>query len=89
LLAEADKEPPELGNLRLVDSETTEQLELYIDTLSRERYKRNLARHQENYNIAAKKHGVFLTTIIAEQFLQNGRIDDLLKMELIKHSKNA
>jgi hypothetical protein len=89
LLAEADMEPPEHGNLRLVDSETAEQLELYIDSTSRERYKRNLARHLENYNIATKKYGAFMTTLIAEQFIKNGRIDDLMQMELIKHSRNA
>jgi hypothetical protein len=89
LLAEADTEPPEHGNLRLVDSETTEQLELYIDSISREKYKRNLARHLENYNIATRHYGAFMTTVIAEQFLQNGIIDDLMQMELIKHSRNA
>ncbi|MDR2169563.1 MAG: DUF58 domain-containing protein [Planctomycetaceae bacterium] len=84
ILAEADTEPPEHGNLRLVDSETAEQLELYIDAISRERYKKNLARHLENYNIATKKYGAFMTTLIAENFIKNGRIDDLIQMELIK-----
>jgi uncharacterized protein (DUF58 family) len=89
LLAESDAEPPQHGNLRLVDSETAEQLELYIDSISRERYKRNLARHLENYNLATRKFGALMTTIIAENFLQNGRIDNLMQMEIIKHSKNA
>ncbi|MDR2346971.1 MAG: DUF58 domain-containing protein [Planctomycetaceae bacterium] len=86
LLAQADAEPPEQGHVRLIDSETNEQLELYIDTISREKYKRNLIRHQENYSLAARKYGAFLTTVIDEQFLKNGRIDDLMKMELIKFS---
>ncbi|MDR2642801.1 MAG: DUF58 domain-containing protein [Planctomycetaceae bacterium] len=89
LLAESDTEPPEHGNLRLIDSETAEQLELYIDSISRERYKRNLARHLENYNIAIRRYGAFMTTVIAEQFIQNGRIDDLMQMELIKYSRNV
>ncbi|MDR1923408.1 MAG: DUF58 domain-containing protein, partial [Planctomycetaceae bacterium] len=60
ILDKSDVEPPEHGNLRLVDSETSEQMELYIDTTSRERYKQNLARHMENYNIAAKRNGAFM-----------------------------
>ena len=85
LLAEADAEPPEQGNLRLVDCESGERLEMYLDTLARERYKRNLARHQENYNIAARRHGAFLTTVVAERFLEDGRLDELFHAELLRY----
>ncbi len=85
LLAESDVEPPEQGNLRLVDCESGERLELYLDSLTRERYKRNLARHQENYHAVCRRHGAFFTTIIAERFLEDGRIDDLFHAELLKY----
>ncbi len=85
LLAESDVEPPEQGNLRLVDCESGERLELYLDSMARERYKKNLARHQENYNIACRRHGAFLTTIVAEKFLENGRLDDLFNAELLRY----
>lgn len=86
LLSEADVEPPEQGNLRLVDCENGERLELYLDGLSRERYKRNLAQHQENYNIACRRHGAFLTTVVAERFLrEEGRMDELFHAELLRY----
>lgn len=85
LLAEADIDPPDQGNLRLVDCESGERLELFLDTLAQERYKRNLARHQENYNIAARRHGAFLHTVVAERFLQDGRLDDLFHAELLRY----
>ncbi len=85
LLAEADADPPEQGNLRLVDCESGERLEMYLDTLARERYKRNLARHQENYHLAARRHGAFFTTVIAEKFLEDGRLDDVFRAELLRY----
>jgi uncharacterized protein (DUF58 family) len=85
LLAESDAEPPEQGNLRLVDCENGERLELYLDTLARERYKRNLAQHQENYHLAARRYGAYLTTVLAEHFLENGSLDELFRTELMKY----
>lgn len=85
LLAEADIDPPDRGNLRLVDCETDERLELYLDMTARERYKRNLVRHQENYHLACRRHGAFLTTLTAERFLDDGRLDDLFFAELLRY----
>ncbi|MDR2117853.1 MAG: DUF58 domain-containing protein [Planctomycetaceae bacterium] len=85
LLAQSDAEPPEQGNLRLVDCESAERLEIYLDVLARERYKRNLARHQENYHHTAKRYGAYLTTVIAEHFLETGNINELFHLELLKY----
>ena len=85
LLAEADAEPPEQGNLRLVDCESGERMELYLDTLARERYKRNLAQLQESYHVAARRHGAFFTTVVAERFLTDGRLDDVFQAELMRY----
>lgn len=85
LLAKADIEAPDTGNLRIVDSETGEQMEIYLDTMAQQRYLSNLTRHQENYHIAARRHGANLTTLTAETFLENQRLDDLLGAELIRH----
>lgn len=85
LLAEDDIEPPQQGNLRLVDSESNERLELYLDTIARQRYKSNLQRHQENYNIACRRQGAFITTVVAERFLEEQRLDDLCRAELLRY----
>lgn len=94
LLAAEDVEPPEQGNLRLVDSESGERLEMYLDTLARARYKQRLTQHQENFHRAARRHGVFYTTLIAERFLgedrlEAGQLDDLFQAELLRHSTSG
>lgn len=85
LLAKADIEAPDTGNLRIVDSETGEQMEVFLDTLAQERYRQNLSRHQENYHIAARRHGATLCTLVAEDFLENRRLDDLMSAELLRY----
>jgi uncharacterized protein (DUF58 family) len=89
LLAESETEPPQQGNLRLTDCESGEQLECYLDLLSREQYKQNLARHQENYHLAARRYGTSLITVIAERFLETGRLDELFHLELLKYNETS
>ena len=84
VLARADAEPPGHGNLRLVDSETGEPMEILIDATARQRYARNLAGHQENWRRAAMQSGAVLTTVIAEDLLADWRLDDLLRTEVLK-----
>ncbi len=84
LLAREDADPSDLGNLRLTESETNQWIESYIDTAAKHRYLRNLARHQENYNLACRRHGAVFTTLLAEQFLDEKHIDDLLQRELMR-----
>lgn len=84
VLARADAEPPEHGNVRLVDSETGEPMEIFIDAAARQRYLDALARHQENWRRAAVQTGAVLTTVIAEDLLDEWRLDDLLRAEVLK-----
>ena len=84
VLARADAEPPAHGNVRLVDSETDETMEIFIDATARQRYSSALARHQENWRRAAVQTGAVLTTVIAEQLLDDWRLDDMLRAEVLK-----
>lgn len=84
LLAKEDAEPSFLGNLKLTDCESDRWMETYIDTAAQHRYVKNLARHQENYNLACRRHGAILCTVIAEEFMQHQRIDELLQAELMR-----
>lgn len=84
LLAKSDADPPEEGNLRLIDSETNQRFELFLDSLARKRYLANLGRHQENYNAACRRHGATMTTLIDETFLDNRAVDDLLAAEIMR-----
>jgi uncharacterized protein (DUF58 family) len=66
LLARNDATPPEHGNLRVVDSETGEETEIYIDSSIAKQYAENLAALQQSWADACRQCGAQMTTIIAE-----------------------
>ena len=66
LLAREDATPPERGSVRLVDSETGEVTEIYIDSSTQKQYAANLAQLQQSWDDACRQSGAHMTTIIAE-----------------------
>jgi uncharacterized protein (DUF58 family) len=68
LLAREDVTPPEHGNLRVVDSETGVESEIYIDSALAKQYSDNLARLQQSWADACRQCGAHLTTLIAEDW---------------------
>ncbi|HUC85866.1 MAG TPA: hypothetical protein VL970_11785, partial [Candidatus Acidoferrales bacterium] len=66
LLARDDATPPEHGNLRVVDSESGEETELYIDSAVAKQYADNLAQLQQSWADACRQCGARMTTLIAE-----------------------
>ncbi|MDD5140804.1 MAG: DUF58 domain-containing protein [Verrucomicrobiales bacterium] len=68
LLGRDDATPPEHGNLRVVDSETGEESEIYIDSSIAKQYADNLASLQQSWADACRQSGAHMTTLIAEDF---------------------
>jgi uncharacterized protein (DUF58 family) len=66
LLAREDQTPPEHGNLRVVDSETGEESEIYVDSAVAKQYSGNLARLQQSWDDACRQCGAQMTTLVAE-----------------------
>lgn len=66
LLARDDATPPEHGNLRVVDSETGAESELYIDSAVARQYADNLAQLQQSWADACRQCGAQMTTLVAE-----------------------
>jgi uncharacterized protein (DUF58 family) len=66
LLARDDATPPEHGNLRVVDSETGAETEIYIDSAVARQYSENLAQLQQSWADACRQCGAQMTTIVAE-----------------------
>jgi uncharacterized protein (DUF58 family) len=66
LLAQDDANPPEHGNLRVVDSETGDESEIYIDSTIAKQYTDNLAQLQQSWADACRQCGAQMTTVIAE-----------------------
>lgn len=66
LLARDDVTPPEHGSIRLVDSESGEVTEIFVDSTVKKQYRDNLAQLQQSWDDACRQNGAHLTTIVAE-----------------------
>jgi uncharacterized protein (DUF58 family) len=81
--ARADLHGPERGNLRLIDSETGEARDVFVDAAVQERYRQRVARHQEQWHRACRGCGAAMATVVAEEFLNDGNVDELLRREIL------
>jgi uncharacterized protein (DUF58 family) len=66
VLARDDADPPEHGNLRVIDSETGEESELYVDSSVSREYAGNLARLQQSWSDACRGCGAMMATLVAD-----------------------
>ncbi len=84
LLAEADLNPSERGRVRLVDSETDEQREFFIDDAAIRRYRDALARHQQHWQRACRQAGATMIRVIAEEIVADWNLEALIKADVLK-----
>src|SRR5262245_32185064 len=84
VLAAADVNPPERGRLRLVDSETDEQREIFIDEKAIGRYRNALTRHQQNWHSACKQFGAVMVNLTAEHVIADWNLEALVKAEILR-----
>jgi uncharacterized protein (DUF58 family) len=66
LLGREDAAPLEHGNLRVIDSETGAETEVYVDAGIARQYADNLAQLQQSWADACRQCGARMTTLIAE-----------------------
>jgi uncharacterized protein (DUF58 family) len=83
VLDQADANPPTRGNIRLADSETGLERDLFIDGPAEARYRANLARHQDLWSRACRQHGATMTTFIAQHLLADWDLRDLVACQLL------
>jgi uncharacterized protein (DUF58 family) len=84
LLAHDDVNPPEGRSVRLVDSETDEVREIFVDAIAARRYRDALARHQESWDLACRQAGVTFLTLTAETLLAQWNLDALVANEVLR-----
>jgi uncharacterized protein (DUF58 family) len=84
VLAEADVNPPERGRVRLIDSETDQQREIFIDDDAIKRYRGALLRHQQNWHRACRQSGAVMVNIVAEEIVAGWNLEALVKAEILK-----
>jgi uncharacterized protein (DUF58 family) len=83
-LASADVNPPERGRVRLLDSETDERREIFIDDKAIRRYRDALARHQQNWHSACRQIGAVMVNVIAEELVADWNLETLVKAGVLK-----
>jgi hypothetical protein len=83
LLAAEDVDPPGLGNRRLVDCETGETLEAFVDASGQARYREKLARHQQDWHLAARKLGAQFISFVAEDLCRGWDLSPLVRAEAL------
>src|SRR5215510_694805 len=83
-LAVDDANPPERGRVRLIDSETDERREIFIDDGAIRRYREALARHQQNWYRACRQIGAVMVNLIAEEVVADWNLEALVKAGVLK-----
>ena len=83
VLAGEDASPQTRGNQRLVDSETAQVRELFIDATALARYKTGLERHQQNWRTACRQVGGTMVSLVAEQLVQDWSMNELVANEIL------
>ncbi|HEV2667792.1 MAG TPA: DUF58 domain-containing protein [Blastocatellia bacterium] len=83
-LASVDADPPERGRVRLLDSETDERREIFIDDGAIRRYREALARHQQNWYRACRQIGAVMVNVIAEEVVADWNLESLVKAGVLK-----
>ncbi len=68
LLARDDAQPPENGNIHLIDSETGEGLDIFVDATIAKQYRDALARHRQEWHDACRQCGARFASVVAEDF---------------------
>lgn len=83
LLAAKDLAPDLAGNVRLVDSETGETLEVVAEDSFLREYQGNLTRHRDYWKKCSTRSGAVFCSCVAENFLQDFVPAELLKNEIL------
>lgn len=71
LVSEQDENPDLIGNLKLIDSETKEFVELMVNSDIKKQYLKKYDMHRDNWKNSCKAHGAFFAHVISEDFLSS------------------
>jgi uncharacterized protein (DUF58 family) len=83
ILAADDVSPPHRGNHRLVDSETENAEELFLDAAAIARYRGGFQRHCDNWQQAARQIGAVLVPLIADDVCRDWNLSPLVEAGIL------
>lgn len=84
VLAAVDLDPPRPGNIRLVDSETGQEKEVYLDEPARKLYRGALEDHLNLWRGAALQTGTTQITLEAEKLVNGWDLSPLVEAQLLR-----
>lgn len=84
VLAQADRRLPTKGHLRLVDSESEQIHDLWVDEAAQQRYHDRFERHNQAWQQACLQQGVTLITLVAESMIDSWDLDPLIQKQLLQ-----
>ena len=84
VLAAVEADPAFLGNTRLVDVESGEVLEVFVDAVTQARYRQALATQQQNWHRACRQVGAYFATVIAEPLVQTWAVTPLQVAQILE-----
>ena len=84
LLTRGELEPAENGNWALLDPETGEERELFLDETMVRRYRERLARHRDMWARSADEFGIGLVRLTVEDFLASWDLSEFFHCGVLK-----
>ena len=84
LLAQPDLCPAGHGFLRVADSETEQELDLFLDDAARQQYAAALARHTAVWADACRRRAASLHRLLAEELSEAWLLTDLLRAGILE-----
>ncbi len=84
VLADVDVNPPSHGNIRLIDSETQQSRDLFIDAAAQQHYRRNFTQHQQLWQQACHSVGARFVSMSAENLVRDWNVEELLSMGVLR-----
>ena len=89
MLNQSDRSPPEHGSLRVIDSETGETRNVYIDSQLQRQYAQTLENHQAKWHESASRNGCLFVPLTAENVQSRDSLRELEELQIISSSKAA
>ncbi len=84
VLSKEDISPTLNGNVRMVDSETAEHEELFIDSVEIDRYRQAFNAHQGVWIRSCREFGATLVTVVAEELISSHDLKPFWMANLIR-----
>jgi hypothetical protein len=67
----------------LIDVETGDPLEVFVDAVAEQRYAEALSRHQDDWHRACRQAGAAMVTVVAERVVGHWHLDALEEAQIL------